>query len=150
MIAARGVREVAISGATGPPVDPPNLSLVFPPGGQSSSLVVSPGNLSLSVHGDRMREHDVRSHRSSQNVSMAPAFSRDLSVDIADAPYDAMSSGASRVERVSGGFPQTSTLPQSVTPHDFGALMSRHADDSWISLDDDVSVRNRLNVGNEN
>jgi len=25
MIAARGVREVVISGATGPPVDPPNL-----------------------------------------------------------------------------------------------------------------------------
>jgi len=49
MIAARGGREVAISGATGPPVDPPNLSLVFPPGGQSSSLVVSPGNLSLSI-----------------------------------------------------------------------------------------------------
>ena len=41
-------------------------------------------------------------------------------------------------------------LPQGVTPHDFGALMSRHADDSWISLDDDVSVRNRSNVGNEN
>ena len=148
-IAARGGREVAISGATGPPVDPPNLSLVFPPGGQSSSLVVSPGNLSLSM-GDRMREHDVGSYRSSQNVSMAPTFSRDLSVDIVDAPYDAMSSGGSRVEHVAGGFPQTSTLPQGVTPHDFGALMSRHADDSWISLDDDVSVRNRLNVGNEN
>jgi len=62
-----------------------------------------------------MREHDIRSCRSSQNVSMAPTFSRDLSVDIADALYDAMSSRGSRVEHVAGGFPQTSTLPQSVT-----------------------------------
>jgi len=30
MIAARGGREIAISGATGPPVDPPNLSVMSP------------------------------------------------------------------------------------------------------------------------
>jgi len=61
----------AISGATGRPVNPPNLSLVVPAGRPSSTLVVSPEKPIFSL-GDRPKEYDVGLHSSSQNAFLTP------------------------------------------------------------------------------